>query len=175
MLFDSEFFCRMFRMSPSQYEELLGFVGPKILRVNARRVAISPGERLSVTLRYLVSGDAFSTIAASYRLSDTTVGQIVKDTCSALWDVLYANKYLRIPKTVAEWVKKSQEFEKRWNFPNCVDAIDGKHVVVQCPPRGGSLFFNYKKFHSIVLMAVVDANYEFTMVDVGDYGRLSLS
>ena len=58
----------MFRMSPSQYEELLGFVGPKILRVNARREAISPGERLSVTLRYLVSGDAFSTIAASYRL-----------------------------------------------------------------------------------------------------------
>jgi hypothetical protein len=116
MLFDSEFFFRMFRMSPSQYEELLGFVRPKILRVNARREAISPGERLSVTLRYLVSGDAFSTIAASYRLSDTTVGRIVKDTCSALWDVLYANDYLRVPKTAAEWVKKSQEFEKDGTF-----------------------------------------------------------
>ena len=35
------------------------------------------------------------------------------------------------------------------------------------------MFYNYKKYHNIVLMAVVNASYQFIMVDIGDYGRLS--
>ena len=52
-------------------------------------------------------------------------------------------------------------------------AIDGKHVTIQCPPRSGSEFFNYKKTCSIVLQAVVDADGNFIAVDVGDSGRHS--
>ena len=25
----------------------------------------------------------------------------------------------------------ADKFEKKWNFPNCVEAVDGKHVVMQ--------------------------------------------
>ena len=170
---DEELFFAMFRMGPSKFEELLGYVAPYITRDSTKREAIQPNERLSVTLRYLVTGDAFNTIGNSYRMSGTTVGRIVRETCDILWKVLLEKGFLNVPSTQDEWRQIAEEFEGKWNCPTCVGAMDGKHVAIQCPPRAGSMYFNYKKFHSIVLLAVVNASYEFILVDVGDYGRLS--
>ncbi len=39
------------------------------------------------------------------------------------------------------------------------------------PAHSGSMFFNYKKTFSIVLLALADPDYKFTFVQVGDFGR----
>lgn len=52
-------------------------------------------------------------------------------------------------------------------------AIDGKHVNFQPPHSAGSFYYNYKGHHSLVLLAVCDANYKFLYIDVGVNGRNS--
>ena len=111
------------------------------------------------------------TIAANYCISPAIVGRIISETCKAIWDELINKGYLDHPKSEHDWLKVAQEFEDRWNFPNALGAIYGKHVVMQAPARSGSSFFNYKKTHSIVLMAICNTRYQFTIVDIGDSGR----
>jgi hypothetical protein len=79
----------------------------------------------------------------------------------------------QVPRTEDEWLTVAKFFSNRWNFPNCVGALDGKHVVVLKPAKSGSMFRNYKQTFSIVLMAVVDAKYRFMYVNVGAQGRIS--
>lgn len=93
---------------------------------------------------------------------------IVREVCAVLWQEL-SQEYMPVPGE-ADWKKFSQDFYDKWNFPHCCGAVDGKHIAIQCPRNAGSEYFNYKKFHSINLMAVCDADYYFVAVDVGAYG-----
>ena len=133
------------------------------------RVPISPEERLAVTLRHLATGESQQSISFSFPIGRTTVNNIITETCKAIWDV-FCPLYLKHPTCPEECLHIPNEFETLWNFPNCVGAIDGKHIAIECPRNSGSLFYNYKGFFSMVLLAVCDAKYCFYLVDIGQYG-----
>lgn len=78
-----------------------------------------------------------------------------------------------MPTSIQDWGQIEKDFRVRWNFPNCYGAIDGKHFQIQAPPNSGSLFYNYKGFSSIILLALADGNYCFTFIDVGANGMAS--
>ena len=158
------------RMSPESFDFLLSKVSPLINKQTTRlRQPISTAERLSLTIRYLASGDSQQSMSFSYRMGKATVSNIIQETCQAIWDALN-EEYLRPPTSTEEWKNIANEYIELWNFPHCVGAIDGKHIAIQCPGNSGSLFYNYKGFFSIVLMAVCDAHYVFSLVNIGDFG-----
>lgn len=81
--------------------------------------------------------------------------------------------YLQAPSTSQDWLQIADGFQQRWNMPHVLGAVDGKHIRIRCPRSSGSLYFNYKGYFSVVLMAVVDHDYRFIFVDVGAEGRAS--
>ena len=121
----------------------------------------------------MVTGDAQITLSIAFRISPPTVGRIIKETCQVIWNVLSERLYLSVPSTKKEWLNIAAGFHSQWNYPHCLGAIDGKHVMIQAPARSGSAFFNYKKTFSVVLLAVCNAKYEFTLYDIGEAGRQS--
>lgn len=76
------------------------------------------------------------------------------------------------PPTEERWKEITRDFENLWNFPNCIGATDGNHVRIQAPANSGSLFYNYKDFFSVILLAVCDAKYRFTKVNIGQCGSV---
>ncbi|XP_049338723.1 uncharacterized protein LOC125803951 [Astyanax mexicanus] len=147
-------------------------IGPQIARQDTRcRRAISPSERLAICLRYLATGDSFRSLAFSYRVGVSTVAGIVSQVTRSIWNCL-VTEYMPVP-TKEDWRTIAAGFHERWNFPNCLGSIDGKHIVIQAPNNSGSMYHNYKGTLSIVLLAFVDASYCFRVVDVGAYGKTS--
>ena len=92
-LFDREYFFKNFRMYTRTFEDLFSWMAPIIQKSSTA----TPAERLSVTLRYLATGDSQTTIGTSYRISPTTMGRIISETCQTLWRVLSEKGFITAP------------------------------------------------------------------------------
>ncbi|XP_073446531.1 uncharacterized protein [Dendrobates tinctorius] len=158
------------RMSQQSFMYLLGRVQDVIRRQDTQlRRAIPPEQRLLVRLRFLATGESLSSLHFQFRLGISTLSGIVANTCRALWDVL-CPEFMPLP-TVEKWLENAESFWTVCNFPNCLGAVDGKHIRIIKPKRTGSEYYNYKKYFSTVLMAISDADCKFVAVDIGAFGR----
>lgn len=75
-----------------------------------------------------------------------------------------------MPTEEKEWLDIADTFERKWNFSHCAGAFSARHIAIDEPLNNGTIFLNHKGFHSILLIAVVNANYEFMYFDVGMNG-----
>ncbi|XP_050676762.1 uncharacterized protein LOC126973479 [Leptidea sinapis] len=171
--FEPEDFKNYLRMDEKTYLKLLEMVTPMIKKEDTViRNSISAHERLSVTLRFLATGRSYEDLKFSTIISPQALGKINPEICEALYKVLRRD-YLKFPTSEEEWKEIAKMYEDRWNFPHYLGAIDGKHIAIVPPANSGSYFYNYKGQHSVVLMAIVNAKYQFMYIDIGMNGRIS--
>lgn len=119
--------------------------------------------------RYLATGESFTSLSYDFRMGISTIHYIVKELTDVIWKILQPT-HMPVP-SVREWMDIAKSFEEISQMPNCIGSIDGKHCRIKCPPNAGSIYYNYKHFHSVVLMAVADSKCNFILIDVGAYGR----
>ena len=157
-------------MERSMFDQILKDLTTKLeKRTTNYRKPLSPGLKLAITLRYLVTGDSYQSLSHGFRVAPNTIVNIVPEVCQAIYKHYHESAF-KCPTTAEEWTQVAQDFSDKWNFYHCCGGIDGKHVRIQAPPNSGSRYYNYKGFYSIIMLALVDANYKFMYVDVGSYG-----
>lgn len=113
-----------------------------IARVKTRPHDNIPSKlRLAIVLEFLASGTICRHMSSVYRVSKASMYQMIDQVCNALI-IEFKGEFMTFSNE--NWLSVANEFNYRWNLPNCIGAIDGRHVPILCPPNSGSLFFNYK-------------------------------
>lgn len=80
------------RITPSDFEYLLNQIGKKIQKQDTvLRKAISAQDRLALTIRFLATGDSYSSLQYLFRISKQSISGIIPEVCQALIDVLKEN------------------------------------------------------------------------------------
>lgn len=70
-------------------------------------------------------------IAFAYRVGESTAYAIIKETTEAIVNILLP-QFVQSP-SMEDYKKISAGFLEKWNFPNCLGALDGKHCIIRAP------------------------------------------
>lgn len=87
-----ENFCRM---KTTDFELLLNKIAPTISKKDTSfREAVPAAERLLLTLRFLASGDSYTSLMYTFKISKQLISKVVPEVCAALVEVL--SDYIKV-------------------------------------------------------------------------------
>nr|XP_023026996.1 uncharacterized protein LOC111514994 [Leptinotarsa decemlineata] len=159
------------RLTRERFYFVLSLVEEDLTTPSYNRIKepITAVEKLALTLRLLATGESYRSLSFGYRIPYSAISTIVPKVLAALQKKLVP-LFLPPPELI-HWEQKADKFWKHWCFPNCIASIDGKDMGIVSPAKSRSLYFNYKGYFSVVLLAMIDANCKFVFIHVGSYGK----
>lgn len=124
-----------------------------------RNRPLSPEMKVAITLRYLATGKMQQCNCDDFGTTQPTISRVISQTIDALSHPDIVSQYVKFPLTRHEVQRKQEEFMDDYRFPGVVGTIDGTHIRIMTPSVNEHLYVNRKRYHSINVQIVFDANY----------------
>ena len=132
-------FTNYMRMTPEFFEMIKTRLEPHLARQATNyRAPISVGEKLALIIRYLATGESYTSLSRQFRVGRSTISKFLPEVCRAIQNE-FTREYLRCPTTPDGWKELEREFRIRWNVPHALEALDGKHVGLKKPKNTGAI------------------------------------
>ena len=170
---DWQAFKNFVRFYPDKFHYMANRLDARLRKqVTNFRVPLEPELKLAIALRHFASGDGYVSLQYNFLVSNSAISNLMKEVSQAIIDEFRA-EFVKSPRTKEEWLRIAESFKLLWNFHHTLGALDGKHIRVKKPPQSGSSYHNYKKYFSLLMLALVDAEYKFLWYDIGTPGSCS--
>ncbi|XP_018007920.1 putative nuclease HARBI1 [Hyalella azteca] len=128
---------------------------PQLKRNTSRSHAISVCTQILVALRFYASGSFQNIVADSSGLSQQSVSKIITSVSNILAE--RARNEIKMPADILQLQQTMRDFHAIAGFPRVIGAIDGSHIPIKAPTEDEEIYVNRKKFHSINIQVVCDA------------------
>ncbi|KAF0706204.1 protein ALP1-like, partial [Aphis craccivora] len=163
---DLDFKCH-FRLTRNSVEVLMCKMKPYYIRhTNVGRPVVDFKKATLMTIWYLSNTETFRKIGDRFGLNIGHACRTIHKYLQSLSILL--DDFIIWPKGISETITVQEFKNLRFNYmPNTIGCIDGCHIRIHSPKYKRSEYTNRKMFQSIVLLAVCNANLEFTYIFSG--------
>ena len=136
---------------------------------NAGRQQVGVEKEIFITLWYFANTETYRQISDRFDVCRSSVFRVLHKVVK--WIVRIRNLFIKWP-TEQEMKVNQEKFVKMKNFPRVIGAIDGCHIRINCPKCNKAAYYNRKKYYSILLQGIVDADKKFIDIHCGEPGSM---
>jgi hypothetical protein len=159
-----------FRMNRATFQMLFRKYGYRLeVETTKMRDSIPAEKRMAVFLFWVAHASSYKALAATFDIGKSTVVYIIHQAVHVFRKYMVTDS-IRFPESAAEIEAVMKGFEDLCGLPFCAGAVDGTFVQMCKPVLWGDVYWCYKKYTAIIVMACVDAAGVFTYIDVGQPG-----
>lgn len=115
---------KFLRMTKPALDAIIRNLRPRLEKHSTFRECVSPEEKVIIALRFYATGESYDSLTWGFLRAPNTISLIVTEVSIAIFEV-FQPLFLNTPSTTGEWKQISDQFESKWQFPNCL----GKNLI----------------------------------------------